>query len=299
MKKISWAGLFVILIVLVLIVHSFFKSHHRRDLIENFDNKNVTFHNGDDIYDAFYADIYDQLVFNSKLNEYEVGSFIDKTTPTNESIILDIGCGTSHDVNALAKEGYNVTGMDKSQAMVAKAHELYPSSNFMQGDALDSAQFAPQSFTHILSLYFTVYYMQDKSQFFTNVFNWLMPGGYFILHLVERDMFDPILPPSNPMLLLSPQRYAKERITHSKVTFNHFKYKANFEIDESEDKAKFIETIHFNEGGKRRNEHEFHMPSLDNMIQMVQDVGFLVKGKVDLIKAGYEYQYLYIFSRPA
>ena len=43
--------------------------------------------------------------------------------------------------------------------------------------------------------------------------DWLMPGGYLIVHLVDRESFDPILPPGNPLYVVSPQKYAKERIT--------------------------------------------------------------------------------------
>jgi len=32
---------------------------------------------------------------------------------------------------------------------------------------------------------------------------------------------------------------------------------------------------------------------------MVKKAGFIIQGKVDLIKVGYEYQYLFIFQKPA
>ena len=52
--------------------------------------------------------------------------------------------------------------------------------------------------------------------------------GYFALHLVDRDQFDPILEAANPLYILSPQKYAKKRITNSIVKFDNFDYKANF-----------------------------------------------------------------------
>ena len=52
------------------------------------------FKTGPDIYDDFYADIYDYLVFNSQKDEYEVGQIVNKTSPTSESKVLDVGCGT-------------------------------------------------------------------------------------------------------------------------------------------------------------------------------------------------------------
>ena len=90
-------------------------------------------------------------------------------------------------------------------------------------------------------MYFTIYYFQDKKEFFDNCFKWLMPGGYLIVHLVDRTHFDPILPPGNPLMYVSPQRYAKERITSTKVKFTDFSYSADFKLDDSNDKAHFVE----------------------------------------------------------
>jgi hypothetical protein len=58
---------------------------------------------------------------------------------------------------------------------------------------------------------------------------WLMPGGSLIIHLVDREKFDPILPPGNPLMFVSPQKYAKKRITHTNLVFDNFDYQANFE----------------------------------------------------------------------
>ena len=42
---------------------------------------------------------------------------------------------------------------------------------------------------------------------------WLKPGGYLILHLVDRERFDPIVPAADPLIMVSAQKHAKERIT--------------------------------------------------------------------------------------
>ena len=39
---------------------------------------------GTDVYDAFYADIYDYLVFSNQKDDYEIGEIVNKTTPTSE-----------------------------------------------------------------------------------------------------------------------------------------------------------------------------------------------------------------------
>jgi type III secretory pathway component EscR len=131
--------------------------------------------------------------------------------------------------------------------------------------------------------------------------NWLMPGGSLVVHVVNRDQFDPILPPANPLLMLTPQRYAKERITKSNVTFEDFKYSANFDLDNKNNSAKFVERFQNKETGKvfRKHEHQMYMESEADILDLAKDAGFIIFGKVDLIKVGYEYQYLYIFQKPA
>ena len=139
--------------------------------------------------------------------------------------------------------------------------------------------------------------MKDKMRFFYNCMNWLMPGGYLIVHLVDKYKFDPILPPGNPLYIVSPQKYAKERITKTKITFNDFIYDANFKIDDN-DIAIFDEKFKFNDGRVRKQEQKLYMEDLPKIVNMAQDAGFLVHAKIDLVKCAYEYQYLYVFVKP-
>ena len=195
---------------------------------ENFEQReSFIFKKGYEIYDDFYANIYDHLVYNNIKTDYEIGQIINSTTPSSQSIILDVGCGTGHHVAKLTDKNLQVVGIDISPSMIKAATEKYPAHKFKVGDALFSGQFHPVSFTHILCLYFTIYYFKDKRNFFDNCMEWLMPGGYLIIHLVDKEKFDPILPPGNPLYIVSPQKYAKKRITKTKVTFNDFVYQSN------------------------------------------------------------------------
>ena len=189
---------------------------------------NFDFKSGTAVYDDFYATIYDHLVYNNILDDYVVTELVNRTHPSNESIILDIGSGTGNIVAALASKGLHVTGVDSSEAMITKAKANYPNYDFEQGDVTRAQLFNHDSFTHILCLYFTLYYMPDKSVFFKNCMNWLMPGGFLVVHIVDREQFDPIIPPANPLITLTPQRYASKRITTSKVTFLTIKFWGTF-----------------------------------------------------------------------
>jgi ubiquinone/menaquinone biosynthesis C-methylase UbiE len=297
-KSSLWCKLliFMALLLLLILVFKGFKPKS----VEGFEQRDqFLIKNGSGIYDDFYADIYDYLVFNNLKDDYEIGFILNSSAPSSESKILDIGCGTGHHVASLGAKNFDVLGIDISTSMVEKAKENFPDYKFNVGDALDVNIFEPESFTHILCMYFTIYYFKDKTQFFNNCFRWLMPGGYLIVHLVDRDHFDPILPPGNPLLYVSPQRYAKERITSTKVKFTDFSYSADFKLDDKNDKALFVEKFKNDSDGKvRKNEHEMYMPDIQQIVDEAQLCGFIVESKADLLQCQYEYQYLYIFVKP-
>ena len=298
----GWAIILILVLILLIFVATFntITNRNKSSNQEGFIQQDVfTLKEGPEIYDDFYAGLYDQLVFNQAKDSYEIGEIINATKPTSESIVLDIGSGTGHHVALLEAQGVKTTGVDSSAAMVKKAEENYPQYKFVEGNVMDSSLFMPGSYTHILCLYFSIYYFKDKMAFFNNTMKWLMPGGFLVVHVVERDMFDPILPPANPLFLVSPQRYAKERITQSKVMFNNMEYVANFNLDPDKNIATFTEKFKEKDSDKtRKNKHIFYMEPHKAIIVMAQEAGFILQGKIDLLKVGYEYQYLYIFAKP-
>jgi len=298
----GWAIILILVLILLIVVATFntIMNRNKSSNKEGFIQEDVfTLKEGPNIYDDFYASLYDQLVFNQAKDNYEIGEIINATKPTSESIVLDIGSGTGHHVALLEAQGIPTTGVDSSAAMVKKAEENFPKFKFVQGNVMDSSLFMPNSYTHILCLYFSIYYFKDKVAFFKNTMRWLMPGGFLVVHVVERDKFDPILPPANPLFLVSPQRYAKERITQSKVMFNNMEYVANFNLDADKNVATFTEKFKEKDSDKtRKNKHIFFMEPHKAIIVMAQEAGFLLQGKIDLLKVGYEYQYLYIFVKP-
>ena len=292
--------IFISLYLICLYLFDLFGLTNNIKMTEGFEQQDkFLIKTGPEIYDTFYADIYDYLVFNNLKDDYEIGYVLNNTSPSSKSHILDIGCGTGHHVASLGSKNLNVLGIDISPSMINKAKENFPNYNFQIGDATNSELFKTNTFTHILCMYFTFYYIKDRMTFLQNCFNWLTPGGYFIVHLVDRDKFDPILPPGNPLMYVSPQRYAKKRITSTKVKFHDFAYNADFRLDTHNNKANFIERFKDDSTGKiRKHEHILYMQDLNVIIEDIQSVGFFLESKADLLHCQYEYQYLYIFIKP-
>lgn len=297
-NKLSPFGKILIFLALLLSVIVMFKTITpvKEGMVNDY---KVLFKQGDAIYDDFYAGIYDYLVFSSVRNDYEVGILMNAGNPIQSSVIADIGSGTGHQVDLIRQKNLNVVGIDISPSMVEAAKKKYPQGNFRVGDALENKLFKMDSLTHILCLYFTIYYMKDKQRFFDNAMYWLMPGGFLIVHLVDRETFDPILPPGNPLYIVSPQKYAKERITSTKVTFEDFVYTSDFKLDKDNDSATFDEKFKFNDGKVRKQQQVLYMEDTSEIVNKAQNSGFILHSKVDMVKCGYESQYLYVFIKPS
>ncbi|MGZ7180607.1 MAG: class I SAM-dependent DNA methyltransferase, partial [Halobacteriota archaeon] len=77
-----------------------------------------------DVFDR-YAQYYD-LFYRDKNYTDEVDyvdALIEKYALGKPATILDLGCGTGGHAVLLAKKGYDVTGVDRSDAMLAIAGE--------------------------------------------------------------------------------------------------------------------------------------------------------------------------------
>lgn len=252
----------------------------------------------DDIYDAFYASIYEQIFADLARIQFEVDKTISYTNMNRNSRVLDIAPGPGYHLKAFHQHAGYVEGIDKSLPMVKYARKKYEHIKFTHGDAIDAMSYAPDSFSHITAYYFTMYYFKDKHRFLTNVYKWLKKNGYFVVHLVNRKMFDTIVPPANPLLFVSPQKYAKERITHSEVKFNNFDYSFDFKLDDVMDQAIVEETFkHKSNGHIRKHIQTFHAPKLTLIVEMAKNVGFRIVKRFDMVDCEHEYQYMYIMQK--
>ena len=289
----------LILAILALIIILY----NKIPIIENFETslqpqEKYEMKENNDIYDDFYVSIYDQLVYSDTKNNYEISALQDKAFLSEKSILLDVGSGTGRHCSSIEKNiGCSCTGIDNSEAMVTKAKENSPNSKFVKGNVLNTMSFQGNTFTHITVFYFTIYYIKDKLQFFKNAYHWLKPGGYLIIHLVNKYKFDPIIPAGDPLILVSAQKYAKKRITNTSVKFDQFNYKANFDLVDK-NKAYFDEKFIFSNNNVRHNKHVLWMDDQNKILGLAKDIGFILNAKIDLTNCQYERQFLYILQKP-
>jgi ubiquinone/menaquinone biosynthesis C-methylase UbiE len=271
--------------------------------IEFPDEKKYTYIRGTELYDDFYSKIYDNLLVSSHKDKYIINQLSEgKINLNNSSNILDIGCGTGNMTNELYKSGMvNVIGLDISTSMITQARKKYPDRTFVRGDALNRVLFPPNMFSHILCDYFTYYYFSNKHLFFKNCYYWLRPNSYLIIHLVDKYRFDPVVPSANPLYLVNAQKYAKQRITKSKVTFYGYDYSSQFIVEDNKNKdvSIFKETFKNKKSGAVRNqEHVLYIEPMEVTMDVATSEGFVYVSRIDLLQVQYEYQYIYILYKP-
>ncbi|MEM0982206.1 MAG: class I SAM-dependent methyltransferase, partial [Cyanobacteria bacterium P01_H01_bin.58] len=103
--------------------------------------------------------------------------------PANAAI-LDLCCGTGQLIQPLIQAGYQVTGLDGSEGMLAYARQNAPQATYRLEDArsfhlpeqFDGAFSTSASLNHIMSL-------NDLAQVFRNVYQALRPGGLFVFDI--------------------------------------------------------------------------------------------------------------------
>jgi SAM-dependent methyltransferase len=290
----------IIILLFIIIVSRLIKNSNLR---ENFDNptRQIVIQSNDNIYDKFYAGIYDGLFGDRAKVLFEVTQItkhaLKKWGPQNSIKILDAGCGTGWHTKLLSKD-YNIIGLDRSAHMINRAKKINNTDVLKLGNMKDSTIFNRNSFTHILCLYYTIYYIDNLNKLFSNFRKWLVPRGMIVLHVVDRDNFDPLLNASSPFPLFSLQKYSKKRLTESKVHFNDFLYKGKFDIDKSNDIATFSEVFKYKNKSKiRKQKHKLYMPNISTILEKARNNGFKLVHKIGLIPVSFEYNYLYIFRK--
>jgi SAM-dependent methyltransferase len=291
---ILFLSLFIILLFFIL-YKKFWEKNKKK--YEGFSSQSSSFElkQNNSIYDSFYAMIYDDLYKSPPRAKYEYQTIIDLTQPSKEnSIFLDVGSGTGHLVNKLIENGYKAFGIDISQSMIDASLQKFPNIQNKCGNATDTMAYDRNTFTHITCLNFTIYHFEDLVLFLRNCYFWLVPNGYFIVHLVNKQKYNPIVPIGNPPGLENPQKYAKQRITDAFVDFKDFTYKNS--VDFQNKKTTIMETFTDTTTQKiRQNETTLYMKDLENMIYVIEKCGFIVHGQASLVND--EYQYIYIFEK--
>ena len=332
--------LFIVFLILLFAVLLFNNFTHDSfyDTIENYDNdsvSNILFKRNafeskknSEVYDDLYVKYYDSIHLDKKKYNFEIGKlehlFNGKGSSNGSSNILDIGSGTGYHVNQLQNKykNYNVTGIDKSEAMINKAKSNYPKRRFVVEDILNNKNLDYNSQTHITCMNKTFYEFNgnEKNKFLDNCHSLLDDNGYLIVHLLDRDKFVPYNNDEESKTVFNPENY-NTKIKNMIVKFGknieyYSKYKTIEELEngEGEDKndgkskdnfdnlnsapySRYNDKIkNYATNSVRKNEIDLYMPDIKAVLSSIKNKGFKLDEKITL-EPKYRGEYLYVFKK--
>ncbi len=294
-----WLKIMLFLTV-VFVLNKLFSIYTKDTSLKNTEGfeqeKNYIIKQNNEIYDDFYAEIYDNLNNTKERTINDLNKIIGLTQPDENSSFLDVGSGTGHFLNSLNQMGLYAEGIDISKEMVNQSKLKFPNISNKCGDANIGFNYKNGEFTHITCLYFTIYHLKDKYSFFKNCYYWLKRNGYLIIHLVNKNKFNTITPVANPVFFENPQIYSNKRIEKTEINFIDFSYKKKYDFSKNDfeviSKEQFKDYL---TGNIRENELTLYMEPIDDIVKIAQMCGFIAKGytKID----NDQYQYIFIFER--
>lgn len=111
--------------------------------------------------------------------------------------VVDLGCGAGNVTALLARRwpGARVTGIDSSDAMLAKARAAHPTIEFAAGDL---AAFRPDAPVDVLYSNAALHWLSDHARLFPALMDGLAPGGVFAAQMPR-----PTEQPSHVLMALS------------------------------------------------------------------------------------------------
>lgn len=253
---------------------------------------------GDDIFDDFYAQIYD-IIHKPNLYVDSITDDIIKNTNINEDkcVSLVIAGDTGEQNNSFQSKGIDTYTIFKHRDMYEHSLIKYPNMKAKVDDLENPMAYETNTFSHILCSGTTLYTMKTKEIFFRNVYNWLIPDGVFLLQLSDRSKFNTISNSINNKLIDSPQKYHNERITDSEIDFGSFKYLSKYDFSDAEkDIVYFSETFTDSQTQHvRKQDQILYMENIDDILKIALICGFSVFSKINLIQD--DNQFIYILER--
>lgn len=123
------------------------------------------------------ANLYDaRHSFVSKYGE----DLVNILNPLPGEDILDVGCGTGYLANVISQRGAEVTGIDASPEMIAKAKHEHPSIDFRLMSA--TAIHLQKTFDAVFSNA-ALHWVLDKQAAIGCIYDAVKPGGRFVMEM--------------------------------------------------------------------------------------------------------------------
>jgi SAM-dependent methyltransferase len=157
--------------------------------------------------DSFWRELYPIMFPQQRIADADeqIAKALALTKPAGNSV-LDLCCGPGRCSIALAKKGFSVTGVDRTEYLLDKAREgasaAHVEIEWVQKDMRDFVR--PDAFALVLSMFTSFGYFNDKRDDLTvleNMLASLQPGGACLIELLGKERLAKILQPTTSTVL--------------------------------------------------------------------------------------------------
>lgn len=131
-------------------------------------------------YDAYYRE-----GFGRQVDEIEKGLVAGLLKDVPRQPMLELGCGTGHWTEYFVTLGFEVSGIDTSEAMLEQARRKNLAAQFRQASAED-IPFPDESFEMVSSITM-LEFVDDPLRVFDQINRVLAPGGTLLLGCLNAD----------------------------------------------------------------------------------------------------------------
>ena len=145
----------------------------------------------EDVWDALFSDFYLRAYASDERDaeaEAQALAAAKLTGAVPGGALLDVPCGFGRHSLPLARAGYAVTGVDRSQALLADARRRGDGAEFVQAD-YRRLPFADDSFDGALNLFTSLGYLGDDedAKVLAEIRRVLRPNAKLVIEINHRD----------------------------------------------------------------------------------------------------------------
>ncbi|MCK9221738.1 MAG: class I SAM-dependent methyltransferase [Limnochordia bacterium] len=216
----------------------------------------------------YLALVYDRM--KSEVDYPQWGQYVIQIWQHYEhapETVLDLACGTGGITLYLAQQGYNMTGVDLSEDMLALADEKFYDSRLVVPLLQQDMRYlnTGTSFDAVICLCDSINYLDaidDVKQCFGRVYQCLRPGGLFVFDV-------------NTALAL--ERFYGTNVYYDQVPGGELKWETSY--DKNKGRCVMDLTFSITVGGVLREYRERHIEQaypMDQLAQALDEKGFTV-----------------------
>lgn len=150
-----------------------------------------SWHNQDKFWELFEPILYNQQRQSSA--KVEVEKVVNLLQIPQKARILDLCCGVGRHSLELARQGFDVVGVDRTTSFIEKAKQKAEKNNlnvaFIVGDMREYCQ--PNSFNIVMNLFGSFGYFEDPEddrQVVKNMYASLYSGGKFLIETMGKEI---------------------------------------------------------------------------------------------------------------